>query len=47
MKDSTESVVKIQDEDSDDEVSIVECLDDITKNGIVVVNADWSNIWSD
>lgn len=44
MKDSTESAVRIQDEESEDYVSVVECQDDITKNGIVVVNADWSNI---
>ena len=27
-------------------VSVVQCTDDPTKNGIVAVNADWTNIWS-
>lgn len=40
----TESSIAIQDEESENTASIVVCSDDITINGIVVLNADWSSI---
>lgn len=40
----TESAVKIQGEDEDVVVSVVQCSDDITINGLVVLNVDGSSI---
>lgn len=40
----TVSAVKIQDEEEDVVVSIVNCQDDITVNWLVWLNADWSSI---
>lgn len=41
----TESSLSIQDEIKDENVvSIVQSKDDITKNGIVWLNADWSSV---
>lgn len=41
----TESSLAIQDEIKEDNVvSVVECAEDITKNGIVGLNADGSSI---
>lgn len=41
----TESSLAIQDEEKEDNVvSIVQAMDDITENGIVGLNPDWSSI---
>ena len=41
----TESSLAIQDEEKEDNVvSIVQAMDDITKNGIVGLNPDWSSV---
>lgn len=41
----TESSLAIQDEIKEDNVvSIVQAIDDITKNGIVGLNPDWSSV---
>lgn len=43
----TESSIAIQDEESENTASILTCSEDITINGIVALNADWSSIDSD
>lgn len=43
----TESSIAIQDEENENTASILTCSEDITINGIVVLNADWSSIDSD
>ena len=41
----TESSLAIQDEEKEENVvSIVQAIDDITKNGIVGLNPDWSSV---
>lgn len=40
----TESSIAIQDEESGYTASVMQCMDDITINGIVALNADWSSI---
>ena len=40
----TDTTVRIQDDWTQLQVSVVECLDDPTLNGIVVCNADGSEI---
>ncbi len=42
--DDTESSIAIQDEESENTASVVVCSDDITINGVVVLNADWSSV---
>lgn len=46
----TESSIAIQDEETENVASVIPCADDITINGIVVLNADGSSInsgWGD
>jgi hypothetical protein len=38
------STIQIQDDNSELKVSVVECTDDVTVNGVVVCNVDGSNI---
>ena len=40
----TESSISIQDEIEENTASIITCADDITVNGIVGLNADWSSV---
>ena len=45
MSEWTESSVSIQDEEEEDKVlSIITSKDDITINGIIGLNPDWSSI---
>lgn len=49
MSESTVSSVKIQDELEEYIANVVTSGDDVTINGIIWLNADWSNIgtWSE
>lgn len=40
----TESSLSIQDEETEDTASVLTCSEDITINGIVVLNPDWSSL---
>ena len=42
---SVESSIRIEDDDSDRDVSIIVSNDDETINAMVVCNPDWSSIW--
>lgn len=44
MANSTESSVRIQDEEKEITASIIASEDDITINWIVVLNPDWSSV---
>ena len=40
----TESVLAIQDEETEETASVITCSEDITINWIVALNPDWSSI---
>lgn len=41
----TSTSINLQDKDTNKKVSIVPTLSDITKNGLVICNPDWSALW--